>query len=99
MVPTPCNGNEPLALCCKPLGAFLHGADNLVITGTPAKIPGQVKANLLFSGLWVFLQQRFRGDDKARRADAALKRGPFEEALLNRMQMGSVGNAFDGLHF
>ena len=40
----------------------------------------------MLSRIRVFLQQRFRSNNNARRANAALQRSVFQEFLLQRMQ-------------
>src|ERR1700730_2154 len=74
-----------------------HRADDLVITGTPAKVAGEPVARLLFGRVQVLVEQRLGRDDESRRAEAALQRRMLEEFLLHRVQFVTLGDALDGL--
>src|SRR2546423_6624962 len=78
-------------------GDIHHRADDLVVSGAPAQIAGQPVADLGLRGVGLLLEQRLAGHEKARRADAALERGIFQEALLQRMQRLALGHALDRL--
>ena len=51
----------------------------------------------MFGGIGSFVEQGLGGDEEAGRADAALQGGPFQEALLQRVQVALLGQAFDRL--
>ena len=78
------------AVGCQHIGRILHGADDLVIARTPAKIARKLKTDLMFRGPRVCIQQGLGRHDESRRADAALQRGVFQKALLDRMRCASV---------
>jgi len=78
---------------------LLDGLYYREITGAPAEIAIHV-SNDLFAG-WprIFIEQRFRGQNHSRGAEAALKREVIEKRLLQRMQfLGRFSQAFDGQH-
>src|SRR5215475_5796906 len=60
--------------------------NDILITGTPAKITAQVLAYLSFGGRRIFTQQLVDGHQETRRAKAALETKLLQEALLNRMK-------------
>lgn len=73
----------------------LHGADNLVVTGAPAEVAGEVKADVLFRRSRVFVQQRFGLHDEPRRANSALQCRPLQKGVLNFVQVRATGNALN----
>jgi hypothetical protein len=77
----------------------LDGADDFIIAGTAAEISGELEADVVFGGLWVFVEESLGGHEEAGSADAALQGGTFKEALLERVQMTVLGEAFDGFDF
>ncbi len=79
------------------LGRRLNGADDLVVAGAAAEIAGELETDLVLAGIGVLVEQGLSRHQKARRANAALERGPFEEALLERVQVPWLGEAFDRL--
>src|SRR6186997_853239 len=62
-------------------GGVHHRADDLVIAGAPAQVAGEPVADFLLARLRIPLEQCVGGDQHARGADTALKRGHFEEFL------------------
>src|SRR5262249_32567955 len=62
-----------------------HGAHDLVVAGAAAGIAGEPIARLFLGRVFVLVEERLRGDDEARRAEAALQRGVLEEFLLDRV--------------
>src|SRR4051794_3913583 len=73
----------------------LHRANNLVVARATAKISGELEADFVLGWIVRFVEQRFSSDKEAGSADAALQCGPFQEALLQRMQAALLGEAFD----
>src|SRR5258706_11210166 len=78
-------------------GDVHHRAHDLVVSGAPTQIAGQPVADLGLCGVGLLVEQRLAGHEKARRADAALERGIFQEALLQRMERLALGHALDRL--
>lgn len=72
-----------------------HCFDDFVVACAAAEVIGEFEADLFFGRVGMLFEQSFGSDDKAGRANAALQRGPFEEALLNRMELADVADAFD----
>jgi hypothetical protein len=79
------------------LGRGLNRADNLVIARASAEIVREAEPDIVFGGVGVLVEQCFGGHQKARRADAALQSGAFEEALLKGVEMALGSQSFDGL--
>src|SRR6187399_316660 len=77
-------------------GGVHHRADDLVVAGAPAQVAGEPEADFLLARVRAPLEQSIGRHQHARGADAALKRGHFEEFLLQRMQLLAVRHAFDG---
>ena len=82
---------------CKFPRGGLNSFHDLVVARAAAKVVGQVEADLVLGGIGVPVQKRLGRDQEAGRADPALQRGPFEEALLDRVQVAVLGQAFHGL--
>ena len=61
--------------------------NDLVVARAAAEISREPVADLLLGRFWIFVEQRLCRDEKAWRADAALKRGIFEESFLERMKL------------
>ena len=80
------------------MGGRQDGANDLVVAGTTAEVSGECKANLLLRGIGVLLEQRFGCNDKSRRADSALQRSTFQEALLHDIQLPLFGDPFNRLN-
>src|SRR4030095_15833893 len=74
-------------------GGIEHRLDNLVVPGAAAQVPRQPVAHLFLGRVEIALQQRFRRDEDAGRADAALERCVLQELLLQRVQLLAVGHA------
>src|SRR5919108_2367435 len=78
-------------------GGIHHGAHDLVVAGAAAEIAGQPVAHLGLAGIRIAVEQGFRGDQEARRTDAALQGGMLQKFLLQRMQLLAVRHALNGL--
>ena len=63
-------------------GGVEDGTDDLIVAGAPAEVAGQPIAGLYLRRIRITIQQRFGGDQQARRAEAALQRCMFQELLL-----------------
>jgi hypothetical protein len=63
-----------------------NGGNNILITGTTAKIPAQVLAYLRFGGRRILVEQLIDGQQETWRTKATLKTRRLQESLLNRMQ-------------
>ena len=81
-------------------GGLQYGAANALVTGAAAKRVFESDRYMLFSkylaGRFLLLDERFRGHDDARRADAALHRAVVQKSLLQRMQFAVLRQALDG---
>src|SRR5689334_19628063 len=77
-------------------GGVHHRADDLVVAGAPAEVAGEPEADFLLGRVRAPLEQRVGSHQHAGRADAALKRGHFQELLLQGMQLVALRHAFDG---
>src|SRR3954453_6364851 len=87
--------SRPRALGPAHLGSSIQNrANDLVVPGPAAEVARKPVANLGLGGVGVAIEQRFRGDQHARRAEAALKRGVLEEFLLQRVQVMALRHAF-----
>ena len=75
----------------------MNCADDFVVAGAATKIAGELEADFVLAGIVSLVEQRFGGDEETGGADAALQRGAFQKALLQRMQVALLGQAFDGL--
>jgi hypothetical protein len=77
-----------------------NGGNNILITGTPAKIPAQALADLGFGGRRVLAQQLIDRHEKSWSAKAALKAKLLQKSLLDRMQQLAIpfqrNQPFDG---
>lgn len=76
----------------------LDGANDLVVTRAATKVVREEKTNLMFRRIREFFQERLGGHQKARCANSALKRRPFEETLLQRMKVAFVSDSFHGFN-
>ena len=74
----------------------LDSADDFVIAGAAAEVAGELEADFVLGGVRSLVEQGFGGDEEAGGANAALECSAFEEALLERMQVALLGQAFDG---
>ena len=72
-----------------------HGSHDFIVARAAAQVARQPVADLVFGRLRILVEQRFRRDQKAGRADSALKRGVFEEFLLQRVQAFRLRKPFD----
>ena len=70
-------------------------ADDFVVAGAAAEVVGEVEADLVLGRIGVLVEQGFGGDEEAGRTDAALQGGAFQKALLERVQVAVLGEAFD----
>jgi hypothetical protein len=77
---------------------FLHGFDDLQITGAPTEIAGQRFLDFLARRIGVAIEQRFGGDQNAGRAVSALRSPQIGESVLKRMQRTSRRQPLDGRH-
>ena len=86
------------AHCAPPqaAGGQPDGIHDLLVAGAPAQVAGQGLADLQVVRLRHPAQQVVRGDDQARRAEAALDGAGLHERLLDRVQPGRLGQALDG---
>src|SRR5271157_5781381 len=75
----------------------LDGLDDLVVARATAEVVGQAEANIVLRRIRVVVEQCLGGDQETGRADPALQRGAFQEALLDGMQMAVIGEPLDRL--
>src|SRR2546423_14772199 len=78
-------------------GARLDRFDDLRVAGAAADVTGDGEADLLFARPRIRVEQRLRHHDHARRAEAALRAAVADEALLQRVQLAVLAEAFDRL--
>src|SRR4029077_9823233 len=74
-----------------------NSANDLVVACAAAKVAGEPVAHLGFGRVRVAIEQRFRGDQHAGRAEAALQRGVLEKFLLQWVEIVTPRNALDSL--
>src|SRR5437868_2712709 len=74
-----------------------YRADNLVVSRAPAEIAGKPITDLGLTRIGVLFQKRTCGDEKPRRADAALEGGVLKELALQGMQIAVGRHPFNGL--
>src|SRR5437660_10521201 len=74
----------------------LDGVEDLGVAGAATEVPRQRTADLLAVGAGMPLQVPVRGQDHARRAEAALRARVLEEALLERVELVRGREAADG---
>src|ERR1700751_3982231 len=80
------------ARCC-----VQHRLDNVVVAGAAADIAFKLMAHGRFIELAaIAVDDVDRGHDHARRAEAALQAMIVAERRLHRMQLGALGDTFDG---
>src|SRR5262247_2089024 len=72
------------------LGRVLHGLDDVHVAGAPAQIPRDRLADLLLARVLVSLEQRARGHQHARGAEAALQAVLLGEAFLHRVELPAL---------
>src|SRR6266480_69148 len=73
-----------------------HRRDLAVIIAAAAEIPGQGSPRLGFGRLRIFQQQGFARHDLPGRAKATLRAVVLDKRLLQRIQLVSLRQAFDG---
>src|SRR5712692_4436179 len=77
------------------LGRVLHGLDDVHVAREAAQVPGDGFADLLLARVLVALQERTRGHQHARGAEAALQTVLLGKALLHRMKLAALLQALD----
>src|SRR5690348_949434 len=77
----------------------LHGFVDLHVAGAAAKIAGERFANFVERGIRITIEQGFRGNHEARRAETALRAAHFGEALLDRIELARTAESFYGGDF
>src|SRR6516225_11395589 len=78
-------------------GGIEHGADDLIVAGTPAEVAGEPVARLGLRRARIAVQEGFGGDQQARRAEAALQGRVLQEFPLQRMEIMAARHALDRL--
>jgi hypothetical protein len=69
--------------------------EDLLIARTAAQATGERFADLVARRAGMLVEQRFRSDQEAGRADAALQGGSLQEALLKGMQVALARQPFN----
>src|SRR5262245_60112986 len=87
-----CVTSRPLKL----LGRPEHRLDDVLVPGAPAEVAGQGPADLLLGGVRIPLEQGFRGEHHARRAEAALQAVLVLEPLLYGVQLARPAESLHG---
>src|SRR5258706_4037773 len=77
------------------LGRVLHGLDDIHVARAAAQVPADGLADLLLARIPVAYEERARGHQHARRAEAALQTVLLGEALLHRMELAALLQALD----
>src|SRR4030095_3403003 len=77
---------SPIRFCPETLCRPQDGGNDILITGTPAKIAAQVLAYLCLGGRGILAEKLIDGHQETRRAKAALKTHRLQKSLLNRME-------------
>src|SRR5690606_20070258 len=96
--------SRPRCLCAmvdllQAAGRAHHGIEVVVVGAAAAQVAGHGLARLLARGRGIPLQQRHRGHDLPRRAEAALRAQLLDEGLLHRVQRAiGPAQALDGEH-
>src|SRR5215468_6545488 len=80
------------------LGRVLHGLDDIDVAGAAAEIARDRLADVLLARVLVALEERHTRHHHARSAVAALQSVLLGEALLHRMQLSALLEAFDRTH-
>ena len=75
--------------------ASVHGVEDLLVPGAAAEVPGERLADLVVRRVRDAPEEIGRGDDEARRAEAALHRAGVGERLLHRVEAGVAAEALD----
>ena len=70
--------------------------DDVDVAGAAAEVAGDGVANLVVGGLGLLLEESVAGHQHAGRAEAALQPVLLKEALLQRMELAVLFEAFDG---
>src|SRR5690349_22925003 len=70
--------------------------DDLFVACAAANISVHEMLELRFAWIRVFIQERLRGQNHARRTEPTLKSAMFDEGLLQRMQFAVLRQALDG---
>src|SRR5438270_5386908 len=76
-----------------------NGLENILIAGTPARVPRDALADLRIRWPRMFPQQLQRGKQKPWRAIAALQPVTLRKGFLNRMQLAAFRKSFDSRDF
>src|SRR5689334_12817979 len=77
------------------LGRVLHGLDDVHVARAVAQVARDRLADLLLARVLVRSEERARGHEHARRAEAALQAVLLGEALLDGVQLAALLQAFD----
>src|SRR5947209_17189907 len=72
--------------------------EDLAVPGAAADVPRERLADLRVARLGVALQERLRGHDEPRRAEAALHGTGFHERHLERMHFSAARESLDRLY-
>ena len=75
--------------------ASVNGVEDLLVPGAAAEVSGERLADLVVRRVGTAAQEIGRGDDEARRAEAALHRARVGERLLHRVQGAIAAEALD----
>ena len=75
----------------------MHCLEDLAVPGAAADVPRERLADLRVARLGVALQERLRGHDEPRRAEAALHGTGFHERHLERMHPAVARKRLHGL--
>src|SRR5579864_9087023 len=76
--------------------ACIYGGAHSGISSATAEVPAQAVLDLLRRGIGMLIEKSLGGDNKARRAEAALLRIVVNERLLDGMKMAGLAETFDG---
>src|SRR5207245_3006865 len=93
MLPAPWFGRRRL---CRPSGRREHRLEDLRVRAAAADVAAEGLAHLFERWPRDGVQERLRGDDEPRRAEAALERVLLDERLLQRMELPGRSDSLDG---
>src|SRR5260370_16178064 len=77
-------------------GGALHRANHAQVAAAAAEISVEGLLDLIVAGMWIFIEEHFRGHDHAVHAVTALRGLLFDEGRLERVRMLERAQAFEG---
>jgi hypothetical protein len=78
--------------------SLFHRLKNLEVASTAAQVARERYTDLIAIGMWIVIQQSFRGDQDRGRAVPALRRSEIGECILERMKVSVRSEPLDREH-